>query len=123
MKPRRTAFTLIEVLLSMLLLGLGLLSVIAMTLWGTREATKAMAMATAYGTARSALYDPKVIDASASAADPSVTGYLNGYFVVRTIEASSFLPASGGTIDQVRVNVYWGNDGESLAGVTSYVRR
>ena len=123
MSANRGAFTLIEVLLALLLVGLGLLSVVSMTVWGTREATKAVAMATAYGTARSALYDPTAVDSSATVSSPSVSGYLNGYYVIRTIESSSFLPASGGTIDRVRVDVYWGNDGEALAGVSSLVRR
>lgn len=119
----RTAFTLVEVLLALLLVGLGLISVLAMTVWGTREGTKAIAMATAYSTARSALYDPVIIDPAATLSDPNVTGYVNGYFVIRTIEHSSTLPASGGTVDHVRVDVYWGNDGEALAGITSFVQR
>lgn len=121
--PFRTAFTLVEVLLAMLVVGLGLLAVVAMTVWGTREGTKAIAMATAYSTARTVMYDPTLVDAAATVADPSVTGYLNGYFVVRTIEHSSSLPGSGGTIDNVRVDVYWGNQGEALAGITSLVQR
>lgn len=119
----RHAFTLIEVLVALLMVALGLVSVISMTLWGTREGTKAIAMATSYGSARTALYDPSTIDSSASLGSPTVSGYLNGYYVVRTIESSSIMPASAGTIDRVRVDVYWGNDGESLAGLTSFVRR
>lgn len=120
---RSHAFTLIEVLLALLLLGLGLLSVLGLTLAGTRDATRAMAMATAYSTARAALYDPALLDAGATLADPSVTGYLNGYFVVRTIEQTAIIPGGSGAVDQVRVNVYWGNSGTSLAGVNSLVRR
>lgn len=119
----RSGFTLVEVLLSILLLGLGLLAVLGLTLSGTRDATQAMAMATAYSTARSAMYDPKAIDPTKTASDATVTGYLNGYYVVRTIEESLPLPSGGGTTDRVRVDVYWGNSGDALAGLTSYLRR
>jgi prepilin-type N-terminal cleavage/methylation domain-containing protein len=118
----RRAFTLIEVLLALLLVSLGMGSVLTMTVWGTRESTKAVALATAYSSARSALYDPAIIDAAATPDSPNVTGYLNGYYLIRTIESSETLPASAGVLARIRVDVYWGNDGEALAGITSYLR-
>lgn len=117
------AFTLVEVLIAMLLVGLGLLAVIAMTVMGTREAVKAVAMATAFTTARSALYDPALLEGGASLSTAEVSGFLNGYFVVRRILDSSAIPAAGGTVDRVRVDVYWGSDGVPLAGVTSLIQR
>ncbi len=108
----RSAFTLVEVLIALIILSLGLLSVLGLVLAGSREGKAAMALATAYSTARSVLYDPAILDAA---------GYVNGYYAVRTIEETAV--TSGVTIDLVRVRVYWGENGAELAGLTSYIRR
>ncbi len=116
--PIRRAFTLIDVIIALLLLSMGLLSVLALTTIGTRESHIAVGMATAESTARTALVDPALVDAAKTMADSPVTGFLNGYYVERTI-----LQAMSHSVDLVQVNVFWGESGQKLAGLVSVVSR
>lgn len=108
-------FTLIDVLIALLVLTLGLLSAIALTLSGVRESAQAIGMATAQSTARTALNDPSLVDATKGFNDIAVSGFLNGYYVKRNILTQDVSPG----LDLVEVKVFWGDSGQELAGLVS----
>lgn len=114
-KPATAGLTLVEIIISLLLLAFGLLGVIALTLAGTREADIAISRSTAFATARSALNDPQSIDPSALISSSKITGFMNGYYVQREILQANASP----TADLVRIQVYWGETGDEAASLVS----
>ena len=100
----RAAFTLIEILATLLLLAFGLMSAVGMVQYASRVSADAQSQATAMATARTVTLNPEPVDLVADvddangdswqadgpiAATPtgdytfSVRGWLNGYYVVR----------------------------------------
>ena len=120
---RSSAFTLIEVLASVIVLSVGLCSAIGLMLYGLQLAKLSMGRATGLATAMSVAVDPTPIqpaDPLWTVAVPGTTsGYLNGYFVKR-VEAAATVIAAGMTASDVRVDVY-----ETFKGrlVASYNQR
>ena len=123
MKPRRSAFTMIEVLASVFILSVGLCSAIGLMLYGLQLAKISMARATALATAMSVAVDATPLqptDPLWSVSVPGTTaGYLNGYYVKR-IEKGSIAIAPKITAADVSVDVY-----ETFRGrlVASYNQR
>ena len=114
---RSRAFTLIEVLATALLVGTGLLALVAVILFAMARALQAQAACTAMPTAVSAAHDPQpllpdevagdwtsasVPTASTSAASATSQGWMNGYWVVREERSEAedvlgeFKPATSG---------------------------
>lgn len=118
-----SAFTLIEVLASVLVLGLGLLSAVGLLLYGLQLAKLSMGRATGIATAMSVAIDPTPIlpdDPLWTVTVPgTTTGYLNSYWVERR-EGAETVVAPGITAADVQVDVY-----ETLKGrlVASYNQR
>jgi hypothetical protein len=94
----RRAFTLIEVLATALIIGTGLLALVAVILFAMARALEAQAACTAMPTAITAAHDPApllpdevagdwtsaaVDPASSAAASATSQGWMNGYWVVR----------------------------------------
>ena len=80
----RTAFTFIEVAISMVVLVVGLTAVLSLLFVGLDWGREIHLRTSVINTARAAIDDPLLVD---PAADPivlgTVTGYVNGLFVVR----------------------------------------
>jgi prepilin-type N-terminal cleavage/methylation domain-containing protein len=139
---RRRAFTMIEVLATLLLLALGLAAVIGLLLFALRLNARSVAAATAMATAWTALHDHRPGGRDPFAGDPAwqstvlsgargsdayavlVAGYLNGYYV-RRVETA--VPAdridAGSRIVSVRVDVYDAEDGGPVAAMDGRLLR
>lgn len=93
---RRDGMTLIEVLGSLLVLGLGALAVLGLVMYGMSLAARAQEAATGVETARTILADRDPIGfRDRSELGGVVSGFLNGYFVRRTEVAEATLAPSG----------------------------
>lgn len=120
---RSSAFTLIEVLASVIVLSVGLFAAIGLMLYGLQLAKLSMGRATGLATAMSVAVDPtpiQPVDPFWTVAVPGTTsGYLNGYFVRRN-EAAATVIAPGLTASDVEVDVF-----ETFKGrlVASYNQR
>ena len=87
----RRAFTLIEVMACVLVLGLGLLAATALIFYGLRLARGAQGKSLGMATAMTVLSDPKPLatdptlspSANAKKTSDDTSGYLNGLWVVR----------------------------------------
>lgn len=112
------AFTLLEVLGSLLVLSLGFAAAIGMILYGFHLSKESMGRATAMATAMSVAVDPNPLQGASpswTVAVPGTTkGYLNSYYVERT-EASPTVIAGGITAADVTVEVYETMRGKLLA--------
>lgn len=114
--PERSqrGFVFIEVLATILVLAVGLVSAVALTRYGVRLAREAQAAALAEPTARSVLADTAPLgvpvgDFASTAADVW-EGYVNGLWCRRTVADKS---TNGGlTFATVTVEVFWSGEGE-----------
>jgi Tfp pilus assembly protein PilV len=117
------AFTLIEVMASVIILSLGLISAIGMLLYGLQLAKLSIGRATGLATAMTVAIDPSPLlpaDPLWTVAVPgTTTGYLNGHWVERW-EGPATVVAPGIAAADVRVDIY-----ETLRGrlVASYNQR
>ncbi len=144
----RRAFTLIEIMATLLLVGIGLASLVAMMGYAVRLASRAQADATALLTARTVADDATPCGLTADAGDAdndgwslqsgslntpasgdyafTVTGWINGYYIVRK--------ESSRTADQdvihgqarradVQVEVFLGGNGERVAALRTQILR
>lgn len=125
---QRTAFTLIEVLASVLVLVLGFAAAIGMILYGFQLAKISMGRATAMATAMSVAVDPTPMQPSNPMWTPAVpgttTGYLNSYYIKRTESDPSVIArnASGVpviTTADVDVDVYETFKGKLIASYST----
>lgn len=107
-------FTFIEVLATILVLAIGLVSAVALTRYGVRLAREAQATALAEPTARSLLADtaPLGVPAGdfASAGASTWEGYVNSLWCRRTVSDKSV--TNGLTFATVTVEVFWSGEGE-----------
>ena len=123
----RSAFTLLEIAVSIGVITIGLTAAVVVYFTGVRWANDAKLNYTAYATARSVYNnaiilktDPNFVDTDpADNLQDSCKGYLNGFYVVRTVESKVdvgvLAGGKAGTMTEVRVNVYDGGtdvDGE-----------
>lgn len=122
MRRNRIAFTLIEVLASVLVLTLGFVSACGLIVYGLRLARISHGQTIGMATAMTVLIDPTPLRT-----DPSMTpnagtssGYLNGLWVVRTESAETALDGDIGKVVAVtvHVDVYEVAQGECFASVT-----
>ena len=144
----RRAFTLIEIMATLLLIGIGLASLVALMGYAVRLASRAQADATALITARTVADDATPCGLTADTGDtdgdgwslqsgnlntpPSgdyaftVAGWINGYYIVRK--------ESSRTADQdvihgqarradVQVEVFLGGNGERVAALRAQILR
>ncbi len=119
----RRAFTLIEVLASVLVLTVGFSAAIGLILYGIQLSKVSIGRATALATAMSIAVDPTPLQPSAplwTVAVPGTTkGYLNSYYIERT-EGAAVTLVTGITVADVDVDVYETGKGRLLA---SYSQR
>lgn len=120
---QRGAFTMIEVLASVLILMVGMLAVVGMVAFALKQASRAQAAATAMATALTVVDDPTpLLRADWSVVGSTAQGYLNGYYVRRTESASgtsSDLKANGLISIAIQVDVYESVDGLPVASLTT----
>jgi len=118
-RSRRSAFTLVEVLLVLLVLSIGMLAALGMVTYGLLLAKLSVGRSSGLATAMTV-----AVDATPAVSDPgdwipglpTASGYVNGYYVTRT-ETPYPAPAPGMDCVHVSVDVY-----ETLQGrlVASY---
>ena len=129
MKSIRNAFTLLEIAISIGVITIGLTAAVIVYFTGVRWANDAKVNYSAYSTAR-AVYnnaailrtDPSFNDSDpASNLEPVCKGYLNGFYLVRTVEnitaVGVLAGGEAGQLTEVRINVYDGGtdiDGEEI---------
>lgn len=105
-RSRHAGMTLIEVLGSLLVLGLGALAVLGLVMYGMTLAARAQESATGVETARTMLADRDPIGfRDRSELGGVVSGFLNGYFVRRTEVAADPLAPSGNSLRVLTVTV------------------
>jgi prepilin-type N-terminal cleavage/methylation domain-containing protein len=108
---RSRAFTLIEVLASLLVLSLGMLSAIGLVVYGMQLAKLSVGKASGMATAMSVAIDHTPLLASGAFWTPSMgyagisKGYINGFWVERE-ESSATAIAPGLVRSVVKVDVY-----------------
>jgi prepilin-type N-terminal cleavage/methylation domain-containing protein len=141
MKHPDHAFTLLEVLATLLILVLGMLSTVALVRFGVRVAQRSQIQATGLVTAQTVLIDrcpdgraPGVADWTVSSASgtpgpaaaysETIQGRVNGYFVRRS-EASVAADAvdSRARWVSVEVEVWTGEDGEHVTALKARMLR
>jgi Tfp pilus assembly protein PilV len=125
----RKAFTLIEVMAALLTLTIGVLSVVALLLYGVRAASRAQGHATGMLTAYTVMVDP-LPDGALDWNDdgPAATfqvgaqrrsrGFLNGYFVTRNQQVEAVLAERMARV-AVTVDVYEAQGGTTISNLTS----
>ncbi len=125
---RAGGFTFIEVLACLLVLSLGIAATVALTYYAMAVSVRAQSKATGLATALSVAVDPAPLmhlgatahwNSAGAGGIGTTSGYVNGYFVVRTEKAGS-APCPGFTSDPVSVDVY---DGFRSTVVASYSTR
>lgn len=123
----RRAFTLIEVMACVLVLGLGLLAATALIFYGLRLARGAQGKSLGMATAMTVLSDPKPLatdptlspSANAKKTSDDTSGYLNGLWVVRKESDAADLDATGKRVAvTVTVDVYKVNGGTPCASAS-----
>lgn len=148
----RTAFTLFEVMATAMLIGTGLMALIAVIMFAMSRAMAAQAACTAMPTAVSAAYDPApllpaetagewttaTISAAGTGAEKEVSsGWMNGYWVVRRESciaadtlgewtpsgASTTWSIASGKMRSIRVEVHVYDGGSKGREVASFVTR
>lgn len=115
---RIAGITLIETVACLLLLVIGCMAVLGLLLHGIGLAERAQQAATGIQTARTVLADPApigMLDRTVSGG--TVTGYINGYFVRRTVESEPDLAPDGNVIDiaTVTAEVFHARNGAPIA--------
>ena len=102
----RSAFTLLEIVATLLLLAFGLVAVIGLVQYANRLSAESQTRATALATAQTVLLDPEpsglvaddgsdsngdgwYLDGAFSSWPFTVRGYINGYYVDRTEDAGA----------------------------------
>lgn len=120
---RARAFTMIEVLASVLVLMVGMLAVVGMVAWGVKQASRAQAASTAMATALTVIDDAEpLLRADWTSFGSTSQGYLNGYYVRRTESTagtSAALQANGLVSVQISVDVFESMDGLPVASLTT----
>lgn len=123
----RRAFTLIEVLASVLVLNIALMAAAGMVLYGLAMARNALARSIGMATARTMLADPTPLptDPASTPGGPTASGYLNGLWVERRESAPTPLEGAAGRLVAVTVtvDVYEASGGRCVASATRRVLR
>lgn len=141
----RRAFTLLEVLASLLLAVMGVAAVIGMMRYATRLGVAAQLRMTAVAAAETVLYDPlprgrtadpgdadkdgwygtgSLMVTAAATYDFSVNGWLDGYYIVRQESSiAADLIDDGCRWSTVTVHVYAGQEDEHLTSIRRRVLR
>lgn len=123
MRPRsqpRGGFTAIEVLATLLVLSSAFVGAIALVMYGSRLASQAQTESTAWCTAATAAIDPEPLNAlSWTVVGSTASGYLNGYYVKRTVDASAGVN-TGINDRRVTVNVFEVQGGREVARIVRY---
>ena len=110
----RSAFTLIEISVSILVLAVGLTAILSMIYmgldWGKDIRNKTLAIETL----RTVMEDAAIIDDTKDNDDAEVRGYVNGFYVIRRVSAgldqhgNLINPSFDGDFRDVRVELYAG---------------
>lgn len=127
MKRSSGGYTLIEVLASVLVLGIALMAAAGMLLYGLAMARTALGRSIGMATARSVLADatPLPTDAALSPHGPTASGYLNGLWVERKESRPTPLEGIGGSLVAVTVSVdvFEASGGRCVASASRRVLR
>lgn len=125
MNRLRTAFSLIEVLACVLILGLGLMAATGLLLYGLRLAREAHGKSMGMATALAVLYDaaPIATDAASAPSGATAQGYLNGLWVERRESDETVLDGGKQVAVTVHVDVYEGASGRCYASVSGRMLR
>lgn len=108
----RSGLTLIELAIAILVLFVGITASVSMVLTGLKWGYDIRDNTLAVETARTALADATVIDETATNRDASVSGFVNGFWVVREVAPAALDVAPkdpsklSGHFEHVRVQVY-----------------
>ena len=110
-----TGFTLIEVALSIAILAAGSTACIAMFITGLRWTMEAKINATAAITAQAVVATPMILERDSRNTGPfpftsDAKGWLNTYYIVRTVDNKTTLSNNGGYNCEVEITVYHGGD-------------
>lgn len=121
---RRLGFTFIEVLACLLILSLGLAAAFGLALYIQLVAVRAQAKSTAMPTAISVATDPlplmhQTLSQQWKSGTGTTSGWVNGYYVIRTELSGTSQPCAGFESVPVSVDVYDGSHGI----VASYTSR
>lgn len=116
----KSAFTLIEVVLSLAVLTAGLTAIVSVYMVSLQWIEEIRVDLTALQTGRAALADASLlmdennIRLGHSNTDNEAKGWLNDYYVVRTVETPSYpnFPGSAGEYLRVRIQVFFGGTDE-----------
>lgn len=121
----RDGFTLIEVAISMAILTIGITAAVAMIMTGIKWSTDIKINETALHTCNAVLQDVTAFEldernaaSTYSSNTTSAEGWLNGYYVVRTINSVQTISDSnggstGGNEIDVTISLYHGGDKDS----------
>ncbi len=117
---KRSAFTLIETTLALGVLIFGLTAIVSVYMISLTWIEEIRIELTALQTGRVVLSDAGVLKdkqgsfKNASNLDATASGWVNDYFVVRTVEKPSYpkFDSSVGTYLRVRIQVYFGGNDE-----------
>ncbi len=117
---QRAAFTLIETTLALGVLIFGLTAIVSVYMISLSWIEEIRIELTALQTGRIVLADASVLrnrddtPAGCSNLDETAKGWVNDYFVVRTVEKPSYpdFDSAVGTYLRVRIQVYFGGDDE-----------
>jgi prepilin-type N-terminal cleavage/methylation domain-containing protein len=129
MFPKRTtrracrAFTLIEVMACVLVLGMGLLAATALIFYGLRLARLAQAKSLGMATAMTVLADPKPLPTDPTESpDGATPGYLNGLWVERQEKDAVTIDADHEAVTII-VDVFESSRGTPCASVNRRIIR
>jgi len=104
--------TLVEIAIAILVLFVGVTASVSMVLTGLKWGYDIRDNTLAVETARTAFEDATLIDPGATNRDPTVEGFVNGFYVIRDVSPSTgpAAPANpsalGGYLENVRVRIY-----------------
>lgn len=131
----RSGFTFIEIAVSIAILVIGITASMSLLITGINWATEAKINFSATDAAETVLYNPRFMAKVSRPADPipvnpdfmdnQIKGYFNGYYFVRTLDASSVktIPNNGGSTARVRVEAYHGGDDQDGEKVVDFYAR
>ncbi len=116
-------FTMIEALASALIIMVGILAVIGMVMFAIRKSAEAQSASTAMATALTVVDDPTplgTLDWTTTAT--SSRGYVNSYYVIRTISTAGTNPdlaANGLESVEIVVDVFDSINGRQVASMST----
>ncbi len=131
----RSAFTFIEIAVSIAILVIGITAAMSLLITGMNWATEAKINFSATDAVETVLTNPRILNRVSRPAEPTpaspdfdddvISGYLNGYYIVRTVDTSSkvTIANNGGYYARVRIEAYHGGDDQDGEKVVDFYSR